>query len=53
MFDPFGDFATKGYPQNVEGHQRPEEVKFLEHTFFEANFEDAFKFLGELTSSPA
>lgn len=48
MFDPFGDFATKGYLQNVEGLQRLEEVKVLEHTFFEANFEDAFKFLGKI-----
>jgi len=45
VFDPFGDFATRGYLQNVEGLKRLEEVKVLEHTFFEANFEEAFKFL--------
>ena len=46
MFDPFGDFETRGYLQNFEGLKRMDEVKVLEHTFFEANLEDAFKFLG-------
>jgi len=37
VFDPFGDFDTKGYLQNVEGLESLEDVKLLEHTFFEAN----------------
>ena len=43
MFDPFGDFETRGYLQNFEGLKRMDEVKVLEHTFFEANLEDAFE----------
>ena len=49
MFDPFGDFVIKGYLQNVEGLESLEDVKILEHTFFEANLEDAFKFLGKVS----
>jgi len=49
VFDPFGDFDSKGYLQNVERLVSLEEVKILEHTFFEANLEDAFKFLGKVT----
>jgi cell filamentation protein len=46
VFDPFGDFETRGYLQNFEGLKRMDEVKVLEHTFFEANLEDEFEFLG-------
>jgi cell filamentation protein len=46
VFDPFGDFESRGYLQNFEGLKRLDEVKVLEHTFFEANLEDAFEFLG-------
>ena len=48
MLDPFGDFKTRGYLQNVEGLKNLDEVKVLEHTFFEANLEDAFHFLGKI-----
>jgi cell filamentation protein len=48
VFDPFGDFETRGYLQNFEGLKRMDEVKVLEHTFFEANLEDAFEFLGSV-----
>lgn len=37
MFNPFGDFDNKGYLQNLEGLVSMEEVKVLEHSFFEAN----------------
>ena len=46
VFDPFGDYETRGYLRNFEGLKRMDEVKVLEHTFFEANLEDAFHFLG-------
>jgi len=45
VFDPFGDFETKGYLQNYEGIKDFKELKVLEHTFFEANLEDAFDYL--------
>jgi cell filamentation protein len=45
VFDPFGDFETKGYLQNYEGVKDFKELKVLEHTFFEANLEDAFDYL--------
>lgn len=45
MFDPFGDFETAGYLRNVEGLKDLEEVKVLEHAFFEANLEVALGFL--------
>lgn len=45
MFDPFGDFETKGYLQNFEGIKDFQELKVLEHAFFEANLEDAFDYL--------
>ena len=48
MFDPFGDFQTRGYLQNVETLKSLYEVKVLEHTFFEANMEEAFHFLGKV-----
>ena len=48
MFDPFGDYETRGYLRNFEGLKRMDEVKVLEHTFFEANLEDAFHFLGAI-----
>ena len=39
VFDPFGDYETRGYLRNFEGLKRMDEVKVLEHTFFEANLE--------------
>lgn len=45
MFDPFKDFATAGYLRNAEGLKDLEEVKRLEHFFFESNLEDALDFL--------
>jgi cell filamentation protein len=48
VFDPFGDYETRGYLRNFECLKRMDEVKVLEHTFFEANLEDAFHFLGAI-----
>ena len=36
-FDPFGDFATRGYLRNVAGEKDPEAVKRFEHHAFAAN----------------
>ncbi len=33
-FDPFGDFATRGYLRNVAGEKDPNKVKRLEHGSF-------------------
>jgi cell filamentation protein len=45
MFDPFGDFATRGYLRNLSGDTDPRVVKASEHNFFEANMVDALKYL--------
>lgn len=53
MFDPFLDFQTAGYLRNFEGLKDLDEVKRLEHFFFETNLEEALEFLksrrGDLT----
>lgn len=52
MFDPFGDFATRGYLRNLRGDSDPRVVKASEHNFFEANIGDALDHLaacGEVT----
>ena len=36
-FDPFGDFACRGYLRNFAGEQDPERIKRLEHRSFSAN----------------
>lgn len=36
-FDPFGDFATRGYLRNFAGEKDPEAIKHLEHQSFAAN----------------
>jgi cell filamentation protein len=51
VFDPFGDFSTQGYLRNTAALVDLEEVKALEHTYFEANCEDALKFLGRISGS--
>jgi hypothetical protein len=33
-FDPFGDFATRGYLRNFESEKDPEIVRRLQHTAF-------------------
>lgn len=36
-FDPFGEFATRGYLRNFAGEKDPEAIKHLEHHAFAAN----------------
>ena len=45
MFDPFGDFATRGYLCNVAGDKKSRVVKAAEHDVFEANVDEALEFL--------
>ncbi|OAE06516.1 Fic family protein [Pantoea sp. OXWO6B1] len=45
MFDPFGDFETAGYLRNVERIKDIDILKRQEHIFFEANIEDAMRYL--------
>lgn len=44
-FDPFGDFETAGYLQNVLQLKDPAEVKESEHLSFELSIEDALAYL--------
>jgi cell filamentation protein len=44
-FDPFNDFETRGYLQNVFGEKDPEIVKHLEHSAFIAGIAEAFQYL--------
>lgn len=45
MFDPFGDFSTRGYLRNLRGDTDLRVVKASEHNFFEANIDDALNHL--------
>ena len=45
MFDPFGDYETRGYLRNVEGIKDLDELKYIEHGFFESNLEAALAYL--------
>jgi len=45
VFDPFGDYATKGYLRNIEGLMDLDDVKYQEHAFFESNVGDALDYL--------
>ena len=49
-FDPFGDFDTAGYLQNLLQLKDPIEVKKLEHISFEASLEDALACLADAKS---
>jgi cell filamentation protein len=42
-FDPFGDFATRGYLRNVAGEKDLEIVRRLEHTSFVTGIDAAFR----------
>lgn len=46
-FDPFNDFASRGYLRNVEQEKDLEIVRALEHVSFTTGLEDAFKQLSE------
>ncbi len=47
-FDPFNDFETRGYLQNVFGEKDPEIIKHLEHSAFIAGIAEAFKYLSSV-----
>ena len=44
-FDPFGDFATRGYLRNKAGLHDPDAVKTFEHTAFLDKLDDALAYL--------
>ncbi|WAC45220.1 Fic family protein [Pseudomonas sp. SL4(2022)] len=46
-FDPFGDFETAGYLQNLLGLKDPTDVKKTEHFTFELSIEDALSYLAQ------
>ncbi len=46
-FDPFGDFATRGYLQNLEAEKDPEIVRRLEHFSFTSGLDEAFSHLAK------
>ena len=41
-FDPFDDFATRGYLRNVAGQKDPDIIKRLEHNSFLTGVDEAF-----------
>ena len=41
-FDPFGDFATRGYLRNVARQKDPAIVRQMEHSSFTTGLDDAF-----------
>lgn len=47
MFDPFGDFATKGYLRNFDKEKDLEIVKTAEHELFRAQLPAALNFLAK------
>jgi cell filamentation protein len=47
VFDPFGDYATRGYLRNRLGISDLDDIKVLEHANFRSNLEEA---LGHLRS---
>lgn len=46
-FDPFGDFETRGYLQNLEGEKDPVIVRRLEHFSFTSGLDEAFVHLAK------
>ncbi len=42
-FDPFGDFATRGYLRNIAAEKDPDRVKILEYHSFNRQIRDALK----------
>jgi cell filamentation protein len=47
-FDPFGDFATRGYLRNLAGEKDLEIVRRLEHTSFTTGIDAAFRRLSSV-----
>lgn len=48
IFDPFGDFESRGYLRNIEQEKDLEIVRRLEHVSFTTGLEDAFRQLSGL-----
>lgn len=46
-FDPFGDFATRGYLRNYASEKNLDKVKVLEQASFSSNIKDALKTLSQ------
>lgn len=46
-FDPFGDFETAGYLQNLQGLKDPIEVKETEHFTFELSIDETLSYLAK------
>ncbi|QFT29444.1 Adenosine monophosphate-protein transferase VbhT [Labrenzia sp. THAF82] len=46
-FDPFGDFAVRGYLRNHAAQKDPAKIKDLEHDSFRANVGRALKYLSQ------
>ncbi|PQV44110.1 Fic family protein [Paraburkholderia sp. BL21I4N1] len=51
MFDPFGDYETRGYLRNVDGIKDLDELRYIEHGFFESNLEAALAYLHAIEGS--
>jgi cell filamentation protein len=47
-FDPFGDFATRGYLRNVAGEKDPDIVRRLEHNSFMTGIDEAFRHIARI-----
>ena len=46
-FDPFGDFATKGYLRNIAGEKDRAIVRRMEHAAFTTGLDVAFDALAK------
>ena len=47
MFDPFGDYASRGYLRNTAGEKDLEIIKIAEHELFRAQLPSALDFLAQ------
>lgn len=50
MFDPFGDYATRGYLQNLEGERDPQRIRTVDHCLFSASAGFALSYLARRKS---
>jgi cell filamentation protein len=48
IFDPFGDFETRGYLRNFAGEKDFDIVRRLEHSSFTTGIDDAFRRLSQI-----
>lgn len=47
MFDPFGDFETRGYLRNASGEKDPDIIRAAEHALFRAQLPTALTYLAK------